>query len=111
MPPRATRRPNDHASAASSVQRPELPMNTDDDSFEDMPKEKCIQLAIIAVESKTMSERKAAIYYDVPRTTVQNRAKGMLIRMEAHAYRRNLSQPQENMLAEWVKVRTCSRLP
>lgn len=111
MPPRATRRPNDHAGAASSVLRPESPVNTDDDGFEDIPKEKRIQLAITAVESKTMSKRKAAIYYNVPRTNVQNRAKGMLVRLEAHAYRRKLSQPQENMLAEWVKVRTCSRLP
>jgi hypothetical protein len=31
-------------------------------------------------------------------------AKGMLIRVEAHAHRRNLTQRQENMLAEWAKV-------
>ncbi|KAJ7246022.1 hypothetical protein C8J57DRAFT_968506, partial [Mycena rebaudengoi] len=62
-----------------------------------------LQLAVAAVQTKTLSERKAAIYYHVPRTTVQNRINGMVSREEAHAYERSLSSPQEEVLVKWVK--------
>ncbi|KAJ7766469.1 DDE superfamily endonuclease-domain-containing protein [Mycena maculata] len=103
MPARAPDPPNDHTDATAPTQRPESPVDTDDDDFENMPKEKHIQLAIAAIQANIISERKAAIYYRVPRTTVQRRATGILTRVEAHVHRRSLSQAQEDVLAEWVK--------
>lgn len=63
-----------------------------------------MQLAIAAIESKILSERKAAIYYCVSRTTLQHRQQGMLTRTEAHAHERRLTAAQEDVLVEWVKV-------
>ena len=78
-----------------------------DDEIDNLPQEKRIQLAVAASQAKLMSERKAAIYYRVSRSTVQDRAKGILTRKEAHAHERSLTSPQEEILTEWIKVRTC----
>jgi hypothetical protein len=78
--------------------------NGDDVDLEHLPAEARLQLAVAAVQTETLSERKAAIYYRVPRTTIQNRIKGMVSREEAHAHERSLSSPQEEVLVEWVKV-------
>jgi hypothetical protein len=92
---------------------PDSPVDADDaddadDEIEHLPQEKRIQLAVAASQAKLMSERKAADYYGVPRSTVQARAKGILTRKEAHAHERSLTSPQEEILAEWIKVRaTC----
>ncbi|KAJ7311687.1 hypothetical protein DFH08DRAFT_897426 [Mycena albidolilacea] len=50
-----------------------------------------------------MSQRKAALYYSVPRSTLQDRAKGRLTRGDAHVHERLLNKPQEDVLAEWIK--------
>lgn len=102
-PPRIVTPPNDSDSPVDAHA-------CDDDEIEHMPQEKHIQLAVAATQAKVMSERKAAIYYRVPRTTVQGRVKGALSRTEAHAHERKLTEPQEDMLAEWVKVRMCASL-
>ncbi|KAJ6549578.1 hypothetical protein DFH09DRAFT_1501894, partial [Mycena vulgaris] len=40
----------------------------------------------------------------VPRTTVQDRMNGALTRVDAHAHERRLTDVQEDVLAEWIKV-------
>ncbi|KAJ7333309.1 hypothetical protein DFH08DRAFT_881034, partial [Mycena albidolilacea] len=47
-----------------------------------------------------MSQRKAALYYSVPRSTLQDRAKGRLTRGDAHVHERLLTKPQEDSLAK-----------
>lgn len=95
------------AIATPSDEHPESPVDADNE-IEHLPQEKRIQLAVAASQAKLMSERKAADYYGVPRSTVQARAKGVLTRTEAHAHERSLTSPQEEILAEWIKVRTTS---
>ncbi|KAJ7216086.1 hypothetical protein GGX14DRAFT_359283 [Mycena pura] len=51
-----------------------------------------------------MSQRKAATFYKVPRTTLQDRMNGALTRVAAHAHERRLTDVQEDVLAEWIKV-------
>lgn len=86
------------------------PVDADDadDDIKDLPQEKRIQLAVAATQAKLMSERKAAIYYGVSRTTVQRRSQGILARKEAHIHQRRLTPAQDDVLAEWIKVRICS---
>ncbi|KAJ6605916.1 hypothetical protein B0H10DRAFT_359799 [Mycena sp. CBHHK59/15] len=62
-----------------------------DDDIADLPQEKRIQLAVAVTQGKLMSERKASIYYGVPRTTMQRRAQGVLTRQEAHIHERRLT--------------------
>jgi hypothetical protein len=78
----------------------------DDEDLEHLPLERRIQLAMAAVQTGVMSDRKAALYYRAPHTTIQRRIKGVLPRREAHAHERSLTNPQEEVLAEWIKVRT-----
>ncbi|KAJ7781960.1 hypothetical protein DFH07DRAFT_1017888 [Mycena maculata] len=74
-----------------------------DDDIGELPQEKRIQLAVAAAQGKLMSERKAAIYYRVSRTTVQRRIDGILARKDAHIHERRLTPAQEDILAEWIK--------
>jgi hypothetical protein len=93
--------------AAAPDDHPDSP-NDDDDDISNLPQEKRIQLAVAATQAKLMSERKAAAYYGVPRTTVQRRAQGILTRKDAHIHERSLTPAQEDILAEWIKVGMCS---
>lgn len=101
------------AIATTPDEHPNSPVDADDDdddNIEHLPQGKRIQLAVAAARAKLMSQRKAAIYYRVPRTTVQDRINGVLPRTEAHIHERSLTPAQEEVLAEWIKVRMCSSL-
>jgi hypothetical protein len=113
MPSRARLRcdapaaPTEPTDGVTVTERPELPIdahNCDDGDLEYLSYERRVQMAVAASQSDLMSERKAAIYYRVARTTVQDRAKGALTRNDAHLHERKLTQPQEDVLAEWIKV-------
>lgn len=73
--------------------------------LENLTQEQRLQLAITAIANKVMSERAAAKYYAVPRSTLQDRRHGVPTRVEAHASERLLGVHQEGVLKEWVKVR------
>jgi hypothetical protein len=51
-----------------------------------------------------LSIRKAAIGYEVPRSTLTDRWHGIPTRREAHAYQLLLTTAQEEVLVEWIKV-------
>jgi hypothetical protein len=115
MPSRAILRsdapaaPTEPTNGGTTTERAELPVdahNCDDGDLEHLPYERRVQMAVAASQSGLMSERKAAIYYRVARTTVQDRAKGALTRNDAHLHERKLTQPQEDVLSEWIKVRS-----
>jgi hypothetical protein len=76
----------------------------DDEDLDDLPIERRLQLAIAAAGARLMSQCKAAIFYKVPRTTVQDRMNRVLTRVDAHAHERRLTNVQEDILAEWIKV-------
>ncbi|KAF7335145.1 DDE-domain-containing protein [Mycena venus] len=102
--PNTSTEPTDGATTPD--ERPESPVdahNCDDGDLEHLPHEKRIQLAVAASQSGRMSQRKAAQYYRVPRTSVQDRANGVLIRSDAHLHERKLTKAQEDVLAEWIK--------
>lgn len=109
MPPRRSRpleNRTDAIAAAGPAHRPESLVDADaDEDFEHMPRELRVQLAVAAVQQNLMSENEAARYYRARRTTVQRRLYGILTRTEAHSHRRKLNQQQEDVLAEWIKVR------
>ncbi|KAF7335093.1 DDE-domain-containing protein [Mycena venus] len=80
-----------------------------DDDLELLSQEERIQLAIATINKaeisgRRISERAAAIYFRVPRATLQDRRRGVLTRVQGHAHERALSSAQEDVLAEWVKV-------
>jgi hypothetical protein len=108
MHTRARLRLNESTAVAPVAEEdPDLPVDAEDtdDDLEHLPQEKRIQLAVAATQAKLMSERKAAIYFGVSRTTVNRRANGILSRTEGHIHERRLSPAQEDILAEWIKVR------
>jgi hypothetical protein len=76
----------------------------DDEDLDDLPIERHLQLTIAAAGACLMSQRKAAIFYKVPHTTVQDRMNGALTRVDAHAHERRLTDVQEDILVEWIKV-------
>ncbi|KAJ7740421.1 hypothetical protein DFH07DRAFT_926544 [Mycena maculata] len=122
MPPRAVlplsapdppNRRMDIATTPTEHQESPVDAGLDDDDDYDLellPQEKRIQLALAASQAGLVSQRKAALYYRVPRSTVQDRVKGRLTRGEAHIHERLLTRPQEDVLTEWIKVLTLSPL-
>lgn len=101
--------------ATTPAEHQDSPVDTDPDDDDDndpalLPQEKRIQLALAVSQAGLMSQRKAALYYSVPRSTLQDRAKGRLTRGDAHVHERLLTKPQEDVLAEWIKVLTFSTL-
>ncbi|KAF7326528.1 DDE-domain-containing protein [Mycena venus] len=92
---------------AAPDEHPDSPNDANDDNDDNdisrLPQEKRIQFAVAATQAQLMSERKAATYYGVPRTTVQRRAQGILTRKDAHIHERSLTPAQEDILAEWIK--------
>lgn len=94
-------------------------LSTEDDSIVDaladdfdlmsLSQEDRIQRAITAISRYAetgvkYSIRRAAIDYDVPRSTLQDRYNGRLTRVQAHGSQQKLSPAQENILVEWIKV-------
>ncbi|KIL55149.1 hypothetical protein M378DRAFT_18199 [Amanita muscaria Koide BX008] len=77
-----------------------------------LPQEERIQLAISAINEagkkangeSLLSVRKAASLYNVPRSTLGDRIKGLPTRAEAHADQRLLSVAEEEIIVEWAKV-------
>jgi len=89
---------------------PELLLPSSADIFA-LPQEDRIQLAINAITKagykhggQQLSTRKAASIYQVPRSTLGDRMKGLQTRAEAHIHQQNLSPVQEGVLARWAKV-------
>ena len=73
-----------------------------------MSTENRIQLALADLETKRFtSVRKAAEFYSVPRSTLQDRFNGKPTRQEGHSYRQVLSPLQEEMLAKWCLDLEC----
>ena len=76
------------------------------------PQEARIQLAIEAITmagfkpdgNPNFSFRKAASIYNVPRSTLSNRMKGVHTHVEAHVSQQKLSPAEEDVLVEWAKV-------
>ncbi|KAF5318213.1 hypothetical protein D9758_018544 [Tetrapyrgos nigripes] len=50
-------------------------------------------------------------FYQVPRATLGTRLKGVKPRTEAHEHQQNLSNAQERVMVEWVKVRARRGVP
>lgn len=71
-----------------------------------LTQEQKIQLAITAIQHSggTLSIRRAATDYGVPRTTLQDRMNGVLTRTAAHAHQQALTPAQESILVDWVKA-------
>lgn len=77
-----------------------------------LPQEDRIQLAIKAISeagykpdgNPHVSVRKAASIYQVPRSTLGDRMKGLPTRAEAHADQRALSAAEEEVLVNWAKA-------
>jgi hypothetical protein len=88
------------------VEAPRAPDDylANDEDLDDLPTERRLQLAIAAAGARLMSQRKATIFYKVPCTTVQDRMNGVLTRVDAHAHEHRLTDVQEDVLAEWIKV-------
>ncbi|KAJ7722235.1 hypothetical protein DFH07DRAFT_783913 [Mycena maculata] len=82
-----------------------------DDELEHLTHEERVQLALTAIRTSVMSQRKACLYYRVTRGTVQNRAKGIPTRTEGHAHERKVSEAKESILKEWVKVLGARGMP
>jgi hypothetical protein len=77
-----------------------------------LPQEIRIQLAIDAITKagskptggQQLSTRSTAHIYQVPRSTLGDRMKGLRTRAEAHINQQNLSPAQEEVLVKWAKV-------
>ena len=77
-----------------------------------LPQEDRIQLAISAINEagknsngeSLLSVCKAASNYDVPRSTLGDRIKGIPMRAEVHVDQRALSVAEEVVVVEWAKV-------
>lgn len=77
-----------------------------------LPQEERIQLAITAIRSaglgangiQLLSIRQAANMYQVPRSTLGDRMRGLRTRAEAHVKQQNLSLAEEVVLVKWAKV-------
>jgi len=77
-----------------------------------LPQESRIQLAIDAIAKagykptggQKLSTREAACIYQVPRSTLGDRMKGLQTRAEAHIDQQSLSPAQEEVLVKWAKV-------
>lgn len=66
--------------------------------------EERIQAALLALKNNEFSSfRKAAAYFQVSRSTLSNRAKGMPTRAQAHEHEQILTKPEEGTLVRWVK--------
>ena len=76
----------------------------------DLPQEDRMNLAIAACTNpnRKISINMAASAYRVVRSTLQNQIKGMQTRQEAHTGELLLSKPEEQVLAEWIKVSSTS---
>jgi hypothetical protein len=80
-----------------------------------LPQEDHIQLAIVAIKDmgykensdQCLSTRQAAKMYDVPRSTLADRMKGLPMCAEAHVSQQNLSPAEEEVLVKWAKVMGC----
>lgn len=68
--------------------------------------EQAVQEALHAI-ANGMSQNKAELEYGVPRSTLQNRLKGIPTRQQAHAHEQRLSPTQEDHLAEWILNQEC----
>ena len=63
-----------------------------------------IQAAIIALDNNEFqSIRKAALHFQVPRSTLGNRIKGRPTRSQANDHGQILNKPEEGTLLRWVK--------
>lgn len=77
-----------------------------------LPQEDRMQLAITAIANaghsingtQLLSTRQAASMYQVPRSTLGDRMKGLRTRAEAHVDQQNLSLAKEEVLVKWTKV-------
>ena len=77
-----------------------------------LTQEERIQLALKAIAASGMhatgrtklSTRQAAITFNVPRSTLQDRYNGRKTRHEGHAHEQNLTPAQEEVVVKWVKV-------
>ena len=62
-----------------------------------------LELAIQAVQkSQITSVRKAALSYDVPRSTLQDRLNGIKQRESANRTKRKLTETEEETLLQWI---------
>ena len=109
-------------------------MNISDDILE-RPQEECMQLALAAIQGSGTKDngdpnylaRQAATHFDVPRTSIACRLKGvsshgslrMMLRSckggktchEAHIHEQLLTAAQEEVLAKWIKVQGRCGIP
>ncbi|THV04536.1 DDE-domain-containing protein, partial [Dendrothele bispora CBS 962.96] len=71
-----------------------------------------MQLALEALQKDTNhSERAVAKFFGVPQSTLSTCQKGVCPRSKAHEHQQNLSQSQEQLLAEWACVRGHQGIP
>src|SRR5271163_418669 len=84
-----------------------------------LPQEDRMQLAITAIANagystngtQLLSTRQAATTYQVPRSTLGDRMRGLPTRAEAHVGQQNLSLAEEDILVKWTKVMGCRGVP
>jgi len=105
-------------SPAMTEHHPNTQLPTSDISA--LSKEERIQLAIAAVRDSglkadgvttLLSLREAARIYDVPRGTLTDRYNGVRTRAEAHEHEQLLSDSQEEVLVDWIKVMARRGIP
>ena len=91
-----------------------LTMSDDEEPLDisSLTQEERIQLALKAIVTSgvhasgrtKLSVRQAAVTFNVPRSTLQDRFNGWKTRHEGHAHEQNLTPAQEDIVVEWVKV-------
>lgn len=105
MPTRPENRPAPPDIDLNSAPAVPIDGNVADIDLDHLSEEQRMVLAIAAIQTSNIAQRKAARDYRVPRGTLKNRLKGIRPRAEAHAHERKLTAAQEEVLTEWVKVR------
>lgn len=82
-------------------------------SYEDNPtQEEKLQLAVEAIQKdSSRSQRAVARFYDVPESTLRLRLKGGKTRKQAHEHQQRLTNSQEQVLQEWIRVRGLRGVP
>ncbi|CAK5268608.1 unnamed protein product [Mycena citricolor] len=86
---------------------PEQELNPDDfvnTPMEDLDMEVRLELAGIVVRDKTMSLRRAAVHYAVPRSTLSRRINGAQTHQDSHENQQLLTKATEAVLIQWIKI-------